>query len=447
MYCIIMKNASETVHQNKKGNDMSMYANLSKEQLEAEYRTARKAFEDIKAKKLELDMSRGKPCTEQLDMVSDILSVLTDPKDCFDGNIDVRNYGEFMGIPSCRKLFAEILGTKPEQIFVGGSASIYLMYDVVAKAYSHGLLHSERPWSQEEKIKILCPAPGYDNHFVISEHFGAEMITIPMTEHGPDMDKVEEEVKDPAVKAIWCVPKYSNPQGIIYSEEVISRLAHLKPAAPDFTILWDNAYCVHEIDGEYLPFPDILRLCKEAGNPDMVFEFASTSKITMPGSGVSVLAANEDNLQYITKLMSCELISYDKVNQLRHVKYLKDKEHVIDLMKKHAEILKPRFDAVVNALERELKPLGIGKWHKPKGGYFVSFEAVPGTAKRTLQLCKEAGVIMTPAGATYPYGMDPYDSNIRIAPTRPPVEELCEAMEVFCICTKIAVLEKMILEK
>ena len=422
---------------------MTAYTNLSPAQLRAEYETVSKTFEAAKAKNLKLDMSRGKPGRAQLDSVSDILTALTVADDCYDGDIDVRNYGELTGIPSCKKLFAEILGTRPEEIFVGGSASMKLMYDVISRAYTHGLLHSTRPWAQEQKIKFLCPAPGYDNHFRITESFGTELVTIRMTATGPDMDAVEAAVKDPAVKGIWCVPKYSNPTGIIYSDETVARLASLKPAAPDFTIMWDNAYCIHEFDGDFVSVPDILTLCREAGNPDMVFEFASTSKVTLPGAGVAVFATSEANMAYTVKLLSAEIISYDKVNMLRHVRYLKDRAHSLEVMKRHATILKPKFDAVVDALDRELAPLELGNWSRPKGGYFVSYDAMPGTARRALSLCKEAGVVMTGAGATFPYGVDPDDSNIRIAPSLPPDSELRSAIEVFCICVRLAALEKL----
>ena len=419
------------------------YSKLSKEALAQERQRVQAEFETLKGRGLKLDMSRGKPGKAQLDMVSDILTVLTDPDDCRDGALDVRNYGELTGIPSAKKLFAEILGCSPEECFVGGNASLTLMYDTVAKAYTHGLLHSETPWARLDKVKFLCPAPGYDRHFKISESFGMELITIAMTETGPDMDAVEAAVKDPAVKGMWCVPKYSNPDGIIYSEETIRRIAALKPAAPDFLLMWDNAYIVHEFDGDYVPFPDMLALCREAGNPDMVFEFASTSKITMPGAGVSVMACSPANMEYMKKLLTVQLISFDKVNQLRHVRYLRDKEHTLALMKKHAAIMKPKFDMVLETLEKEIAPLGIASWTKPRGGYFVSVNTLDGLAKRTLALCKEAGVVMTAAGATFPYGVDPRDRNIRIAPSLPPVAELEQAMAVFCTCLKLAALEQL----
>ena len=389
-------------------------------------------------------MSRGKPGKEQLDLVSDMLTVLSKPEDCVADGLDVRNYGELTGLLCAKKLFAEILGCKPEECFIGGNASLTLMYDTIAKAYTHGLLHSEKPWSKLDTVKFLCPSPGYDRHFKVTQSFGAELITIPMTAEGPDMDAVEEAVKDPAVKGIWCVPKYSNPDGIIYSSETINRIARLKPAAPDFIVMWDNAYCVHEFEGDYVPFPDMLSICREAGNPDMVFEYASTSKVTFPGAGISVMAASVDNLKYMTDLIGIQSISADKVNQLRHVRYLKDKAHTLELMKRHAQVLGPKFRAVLDALDREIAPLGIASWKRPKGGYFVSLDTADGLAKRTLALCKEAGVVMTSAGATYPYGKDPRDRNIRIAPSLPPVEELEAAIEVFCVCLKLAALEQLL---
>lgn len=420
------------------------YTSMSREQLQAEYAAVSKDFEELKGRGLKLDMSRGKPGKAQLDMVSGILSILSNPDDCVVDGIDVRNYGELTGLPCAKRYFAEILGCKSEECFIGGNASLTLMYDTIAKAYTHGLLHSEKPWSKLDTVKFLCPAPGYDRHFKISQSFGMEMITIAMTENGPDMDAVEAAVKDPAVKGMWCVPKYSNPEGVVYSEETIRRIANLKPAAPDFLLMWDNAYCVHEFDGDFVPFPDILSLCREAGNPDMVFEYASTSKITLPGAGISVMATSVDNMKYITGLLGIQTISYDKVNQLRHVLFLKDKAHTLELMKQHAAIMKPKFDAVVSALDKEIAPLGIAQWKRPKGGYFVSVDTMDGLAKRTLALCKEAGVVMTGAGATFPYGIDPRDRNIRIAPSLPPVEELEQAIAVFCTCLKLAALEKLL---
>ena len=422
---------------------MMKYADMTAAQRSAEYQAVKAAYEQRKALGLKLNMARGKPGKAQLDLVSDILTVLNSPDQCVSDGIDVRNYGELSGIPAAKRLFADILGCKPEECFIGGSASLTLMYDTIAKAYSHGLLHSEKPWCKLDKVKWLCPAPGYDRHFKITESFGFEMITVPMTPTGPDMDLVEQLVKDPEVRGMWCVPKYSNPDGIVYSAETVRRIAALKPAAPDFALMWDNAYCVHEFDGDFLPFEDIIALCREAGNPDMVYEYASTSKITLPGAGVSVMASSVDNIAYLEKHLNIQMISYDKVNQLRHVLYLKDKAHTLALMKRHAEIMLPKFRCVLEYLEREIAPAGIATWQKPRGGYFVSVNTVPGLAKRTLALCKEAGVTMTGAGATFPYGVDPQDSNIRIAPSLPPVEELETAMEIFCAALKLAALEQL----
>ena len=420
------------------------YCTMTKQDLEKTYAMLQKDFAACKAKNLKLDMSRGKPAKNQIDLVSDILTVLSMPEDCIVDGVDTRNYGELAGIRCAREYWADILDCKPSQVFLGGTASLNLMFDVISRAYSHGLLHSERPWCKEETVKFLCPSPGYDRHFRITEFFGAELVTVPMTEEGPDMDMVEELVKDPAVKGIWCVPKYSNPDGIIYSQKTVERFAALKPAAPDFAIMWDNAYCIHEFEGEYVPFPDIISLCEEAGNPDMVYEFASTSKITFAGGGISAMAASEANIQYFSKLFFVNTISFDKVNQLRHVLYLKNKAHTIEIMKRHASVMAPKFCTVLDMLDKEIAPCGFAHWNRPKGGYFVSLFTMKGTAKRALELCKEAGVVMTSAGATYPYGIDPDDSNIRIAPSLPPVADLEKAMEVFCVCLKLAAVEKLL---
>lgn len=416
--------------------------NMTLSEMKTAYTQALTDFENWKAKNLKLNMARGKPSKAQLDTVSGILTVLTDPAECIVDGMDARNYGELGGLPCAKAYWADVLGCQTNEVFVGGTASLTLMYDLIAKAYTHGLKDSPRPWCKEESVKFLCPAPGYDRHFRITESFGFELITIPMTSTGPDMDMVEQHIKDPAVKGIWCVPKYSNPEGIIYSDETIARFAALKPAAPDFTIMWDNAYCVHEFEGEFVPFKDIITLCREAGNPNMVYEFASTSKITFPGAGISVMASSADNIKYMEKLLGVQMISYDKVNQLRHVKFLQNKEHTLEVMKGHAAIMAPKFAVVLEILDREIAPLGFAQWNKPKGGYFVSLNTMPGTAKRALALCKEAGVVMTDAGATYPYGIDPADSNIRIAPSLPPIAELEQAMELFCLCLKIAAFEK-----
>ena len=420
------------------------YSNLSVAELEKEYNVLQERFASLKAKNLNLNMSRGKPAKQQLDLIEDMLGTIKSSADCIADGVDVRNYGELTGLKCAKEFWADILDCKAEQIFVGGTASLNFMFDVISRAYSHGLLHSERPWCKEETVKFLCPSPGYDRHFRITEFFGAELIVVPMTAEGPDMDVVEEYVKDPQVKGIWCVPKYSNPDGIIYSEETIRRFASLNPAAPDFALMWDNAYCVHEFDGEYVPFPDIISLCDKYGNADMVYEFASTSKITFAGAGISCMAASEANIAYFTKLFSVQMISQDKLNQIRHVRFLKDKANTLEIMKKHAAIMGPKFRVVADMLDQEIKPCGFAQWNRPMGGYFVSFNTMPGTAKRALALCKEAGVEMTPAGATYPYGIDPNDRNIRIAPSLPPVAELEIAMEVFCTCIKLAAVEKLL---
>ena len=422
---------------------MTAYPKMTAEEWKAEYAEVTREYEELKARGLNLNMARGKPGKAQLDLVSDIFSLMQKPEDYVSDGVDVRNYGELSGLPAAKRLFAEILGCRPEQVFVGGNASLQLMYDTISKAYTHGLLHSERPWCREPVVKFLCPAPGYDRHFKVTESFGFELVTIPMTDEGPDMDAVEKAIQDPAVKGMWNVPKYSNPDGIIYSAETIRRIASMKPAAPDFLLMWDNAYCIHEFEGYYVEFPDILAECEKYGNADMVFEFASTSKVTLPGAGISCFACSEANMAYMEKLLTVQVISFDKVNQQRHVLYLKDKAHTLELMKKHAAIMGPKFRCVVDALDREIAPLEIASWRRPKGGYFVSLNAMPGTAKRTLALCKEAGVTMTGAGATFPYGKDPQDSNIRIAPSLPPVEELEQAIAVLCVCLKMAALEKL----
>ena len=419
------------------------YTEMTLAQRQAEYAAVRAAYEQQKALGLNLNMARGKPGRQQLDMVMDIFDVLKTPQDYIVDGLETRNYGEVAGVPAARALFAELLGCKASQVFVGGNASLQLMYDAVSKAFTHGLLHSEKPWCKLDKVKWICPVPGYDRHFKVTQSFGVEMISVPMTAAGPDMDMVEELVKDPAVKGMWNVPKYSNPEGVVYSDETICRLAAMKPAAPDFMLMWDNAYCIHEFDCDFVEFPDILQLCADYGNADMVYEFASTSKVTFPGAGVAVMAASEENIAYFSKLINIQTIGFDKINQLRHVRYLKDKSHTLELMKRHAAVLAPKFHAVLNALDREIAPLGIADYKRPVGGYFVSVDTMTGCAKRTLALCKEAGVTMTGAGATFPYGIDPNDSNIRIAPSLPPVSELEQAIAIFCNSLKLAALEKL----
>ena len=415
---------------------------MSRQQLGEFYSSVQEEYSAIKAQNLSLNMARGKPSRAQLDLSNELLNMHID--DTVDEGVEARNYGELMGLPACRRLFADLLSVRYEQLFMGGNSSLTLMYDTISKAYTHGLLHSDKPWSQLDKVKFLCPVPGYDRHFTISETFGMEMIPIPILDDGPDMDMVEELIKDESVKGMWCVPKYANPSGIVYSDAVIDRIASMKPAAKDFILMWDNAYCVHEFSGEYMPFIDILSACEKAGNPDMPFEFASTSKVTFPGSGVACFACSEANMDYMKKLIGAQSISYDKLNQLRHVCFFKDAQGLVAHMRRHAEILKPKFDLVESVLESEIKPLGIASWSNPKGGYFVSLFVMNGCAHRVHQLCKEAGVVMTGAGATYPYKKDPNDSNLRIAPSFPPLDELEKAMRVLCVCIKLAAAEKLI---
>ena len=425
---------------------MKTYADRSREELLEELKLVQERYDELKSRGLSLNMARGKPGTDQLDMNRPMMDLLRSDSDYVSDGIDVRNYGNLEGIPACRRLFAELLGVRPENIFVGGSASLQLMYDTISKVYLFGRGKGAAPWAKLEKVRWLCPAPGYDRHFTISEAFGMEMIPIPLNSEGPDMELVEELVRNPAVKGMWCVPKFSNPDGIVYSEKTIRRIAAMETAADDFLLMWDNAYCVHEFAAEYRPLPDILSLCAEYGHPERVFEFASTSKITFPGAGISCFACSEENMAWMKKLLNAQIISYDKVNQLRHVRYLRDREGVLALMKRHAEILRPKFACVLDALDREIAPLGIARWEKPVGGYFVSVNCMPGTAMETWRLCKEAGLTMTKAGATYPYGRDPQDSNLRVAPSLPPVEQLEQAMEIFCTSLKLAALKKLTAE-
>lgn len=425
-----------------KGESFMQYSEMSTEIRNAELKALREEYENVKAQKLSLNMARGKPGKQQLDIVNGMFDVLKNDSDFMCDGMDVRNYGELLGLPSARKLFADLLDTTPDRVFAGGNSSLTLMYTLLSMACTNGLKNSPRPWSMEPDRKFLCPAPGYDRHFLVTESLGFELITIPMTENGPDMDLVEKYVSDPSVKGIWCVPKYSNPDGIVYSDETLTRLTQIRPAAPDFTVMWDNAYCVHEFACDYRPFTDILGLAEKNGTEDLFYEFASTSKITLPGAGVACMACSVSNLNYLKKLLNAAMISFDKVNQYRHVLYLKDKAGILELMKKHANVVAPKFDLVLRKLDNELKPLGIAKYTRPVGGYFVSFYGPKGTAKRVWQLCKEAGVVLTNAGAAYPHGIDPDDSHIRIAPTLPPIAELEKAMDVFCLCVRIASLEQ-----
>ncbi|NLI53204.1 MAG: aminotransferase class I/II-fold pyridoxal phosphate-dependent enzyme, partial [Clostridiales bacterium] len=372
------------------------YSDLDKAALGAELIRVQQDYEALRGHKLNLNLTRGKPETAQLALSDEMFHTLDDGDFTIDG-VDARNYGELAGLPACRKLFADILFCKPEEVILGNNASLQLMYDLIAKAYTHGLLRSARPWAKEATVKFLCPFPGYDRHFNVSKSFGMQLVPVPMGETGPDMDLVEQLVKDPAVKGMWCVPKYSNPDGYVYPLETCRRIAALKPAAPDFALMWDNAYCIHAFEGEETAFPDMVGLCREAGNPDLVYEFASTSKVTYAGAGVSCMAASVDNVKYILSLMTFQTIGPNKVNELMHVRFLKDRENTLRHMKKHAAIMKPKFDLVCDALEREIDPLEIASWHRPKGGYFVSINVMPGTAKRVVALCKDVGVALTGA--------------------------------------------------
>lgn len=424
---------------------MKKYTEMSETELKEQLAVLTKEYEAAKAKGLKLDMSRGKPSPAQLDVSNEMLDIVNSGTGCVsDGGTDCRNYGIMEGIPEARQLMGEFLRVPKENVFVCGNASLNIMYDCVSSAMLFGIMGST-PWCHLDKVKFLCPVPGYDRHFKITELMGIEMINIPMTENGPDMDMVEKLVSsDSSIKGIWCVPKYSNPQGVVYSDETVKRFAALKPAAKDFRIYWDNAYALHYIYDENIEIPEILSECAKAGNPDLVYEFCSTSKISFAGGGISAIAASEDNLKWISKRMNVETISYDKINQLRHVRYFKNGDGLRAHMRKHAEFLRPKFDAVLEILDRELAGLDAGSWMKPMGGYFISFDAVPGCAKAIVNKCKEAGVVLTGAGATYPYGKDPDDSNIRIAPSYPTLEELKQAAELFTLCAKLATVEKLL---
>lgn len=423
---------------------MEALRELSKEALRARVAELETRYEEGRAKGLELDMSRGKPGPEQLDLTLDMLECVNarDGYRTVNGT-DTRNYGLLDGIPEAKAIFAEILGVGTENIIVGGNSSLNMMFDYIATAYARGICGGE-PWSRQGAVKFLCPVPGYDRHFAITEYFGIEMLNIPMTESGPDMDRVEELVKDPLVKGIWCVPMYSNPDGITYSDETVRRMAALSPAAADFRIIWDNAYAVHHLTDT----PDtLLNIYEEAaarGKEDMVVQFASTSKISFPGSGIAAMAASPANVADVKKRMTVQTIGHDKLNMLRHARFFRDADGVREHMKLHAAILRPKFAAVLEALETHLGGKGIARWHKPNGGYFVSVNLMDGCAKETVRLLAEAGVVMTGAGATYPYGRDPQDSNIRIAPTYPSLEELREAMALFCICAELACAKKLL---
>ena len=428
---------------------MTAYKDRSREELLQEKELLEAKFQEIKGKGLKLDMSRGKPSEAQLNLSMGMMDVLNSTTDlrCSVG-VDCRNYGVLDGIPEAKELLADMTEVSPDNIINYGNSSLNVMYDTVARSMTHGVCGST-PWCKLDEVKFLCPVPGYDRHFAITEYFGIKMINIPMTESGPDMDLVEQYVNnDPSVKGIWCVPKYSNPQGITYSDETVLRFARLKPAAEDFRIYWDNAYGIHHLyEDKQDNLIEILMACKQEGNPDMVFKFCSTSKVSFPGSGVAAIGASKRNIDFIKQQMTIQTIGHDKLNQLRHVRFFKDIHGMVLHMRKHADILRPKFETVLNGLKNELGGLEIGSWLEPRGGYFISFDALPGCAKAIVAKAKEAGLVMTPAGATFPYGKDPQDSNIRIAPSYPTPEELAVAVELFVLCVKLVSIDKILEEK
>ena len=415
-----------------------LYTEMNEAQLLAEQSELMQRYNAFKAKNLKLDMSRGKPGADQLDLSSGLNEI----KNYVVDGVDYRNYGMLDGIPSCKKLFADLMGVDSKNVIIGPNASLTLMFDYISQCFTHGA--GDTPWCKLDNVKFLCPVPGYDRHFTICEHFGIEMINVPMTAEGPDMDVIEELVDNESVKGMFCVPKYSNPQGITFSDETVRRIAALNPAAKDFRIIWDNAYCIHDLvdDGDRLL--NIFDILADFGNEDMVIEVCSTSKITFSGAGVSAIIASDNNIAAIKKRLNAQTISYDKMNQHRHVEFFGDAQGVLNHMKKHAAILKPKFDIVLSHLSNELGDKGVASWFNPKGGYFISLDVMNGCAKRVGELCKEAGFTLTTVGATYPYGIDPNDSNIRIAPSYPPVEELDLAAELLCICVRIACIEKLL---
>ncbi len=427
---------------------MKAYTEMSKEEMQQELSSLKAEYKKFQDMDLTLDMSRGKPCREQLDLSMGMMDTLNSEADlsCEDGT-DCRNYGVLTGIHEAKVLIGDMMENNPDNIIIYGNSSLNVMYDTVSRAMTHGIL-GNTPWCKLDKVKFLCPVPGYDRHFAITEYFGIEMIPVPMSPEGPDMDMVEKLVaEDESIKGIWCCPKYSNPQGYSYSDETVRRFARLKPAAKDFRIFWDNAYGIHHLydhDQDYLI--EILAECKRAGNPDLVYKFASTSKITFPGSGIAALATSPNNLEDIMNQMKNQTSGHDKVNQLRHVRFFKDIHGMTEHMRKHADIIRPKFEAVLEIFDANLKGLGVGEWTTPKGGYFISFDSLPGCAKAIVKKAKKAGVTMTGAGATWPYGKDPQDSNIRVAPTYPTLEDLKIAAELFTLCVRIVSLEKLIAE-
>lgn len=427
---------------------MKPYKELTRKELLDLQKELQAAYQEEKDKGLKLDISRGKPSKEQLNLSMPMLDVINSSSDMLaEDGTDVRNYGLVDGIPEAKKLMGDLMGASPSQVIVCGNSSLNIMYDCVARSVLFGVM-GNIPWSKLDKVKFLCPVPGYDRHFGVTEQFGVEMINVPILEDGPDMDMVEEYVNnDPAVKGIWCVPVYANPTGSVYSEETVKRMAALKPAAKDFRIYWDNAYCVHHLFDEEEKqgsVPNILEECEKAGNPDMVYQFCSTSKVTFAGAGIAAMSSSPANIADIKSRIQWSTIGPDKINQLRHVRFFKDADGLREHMKKHAAIVRPKFEEVISTLDRELSELQIAEWSHPMGGYFVSFDAMEGCAKKIVAKCKEAGLVLTGAGAAFPYGKDPKDSNIRIAPTMPPMEELKEAMQLFVICVKLVTVEKLL---
>ncbi len=419
-------------------------SSLSKPELETYYQKQLEAYQSYRALGLKLDMSRGKPTTSQLSLTNEMLTHCLDGDYTSERGVDCRNYGVLDGIYEAKRLFMPMIGVGRWEIIIGGNSSLQLMYDTIARAMLLGVKGSPKPWCKCERVKWLCPSPGYDRHFAICEAFGIEMITVPMRSDGPDMDIVEKLVAEDAdIKGIWCVPRYSNPTGVVFSDEVIKRFARLNPAAPDFRIYWDDAYCVHSLTENRAEILNILDECKETGKQDMPLIFTSTSKISFPGGGIAAIGASEENIAFMTKQMSFQIIGYDKLNQLRHARFFKNYDGILEHMKKHRAILKPKFELVQEKLA-DLEGMGIAEWTKPTGGYFVSFEGLPGTARRTVELCREAGVTLTKAGATFPYGKDPKDTNIRIAPTYPELDELNKALDIFLTAYKVAACEALL---
>ncbi len=419
------------------------YSAMSKEEIVALKNELDNEFAEYKKLGLSLDMSRGKPGSDQLDISMDVLNAVHTEDYISDSGFDYRNYGILDGIPECKKLFADILGLDPKNVIVCGNSSLNLMYDYLNQCYFIGAC-GHKAWKEQGKVKFLCPVPGYDRHFAITQYLGIEMIPVITGPEGPDMDAIRELIKDPLVKGVFCVPKYSNPTGLIYSDRVVDEFAALKPAADDFRVIWDNAYCIHDLTDNPKELKNIFEACKAYGTENNFVEFTSTSKISFPGAGVSVIAASDDNIKDILGRMKFQTIGFDKLNQLRHIKYFKDVNGIREHMKKHAAIIGPKFKIVLDTLEREIKPAGIGEWIRPEGGYFISYNVTLGSAKRVGELCKELGLVLTPVGATYPYGNDPDDKNIRIAPTYPSKEDLEKAIGVFCLCAKLAALEYLL---